>query len=602
MKERDPEETEYEDGEDEQDYDGFDGEEGEEGDMPETKKERMPKAQDQIVIIGGSKDIKKTLGKKSELEAKQQLIANAPTEHRAYLEKLLNVENEIARTSVFRLTPLESPDGVPLKINKVIWDYPEGIMRVDQIVPILEQSTGGGRYLVIYKDGNGKTRVTKQFEIDGAPLVTVKEEEAHLLSQGIRPNRRTKLTGNESEDEVAKIRKEEERLEAAHELRRKKRRLQAEEEEELGGDEDFDEFAEPWSPVPRFRRGRRGGFLPPMPQPFAQADPEKLRLEAEEKARLESDNKRLQDKLYEKSEEKPKPATDWAGIVMAALPIIGGITEKVLDKLDKIAESLKPKERDPIAELDKIASVVEKISPKKESLDDKLKFLEQSAKSAGEMQSQTVNSLMQTLVKVASQKLLDGSGVQEPEEPAVAIVGKVMEGITRVGGDLLEAKREEAALKREEMSRHQALPPGQFAPPAPRSMPMPANPAGLAAPGKKLLNAAIAAWSSGVSPEEFARQTREIGGDDLLKHLLEADSIESLRPIAVANGMDTEFSYVCQMQVAVQWVDQWLQALKARFKVREVREQPSPPAPGTGTEELFDGEGENEEPPEGAIA
>ena len=584
-------------GELEEEEDFYEELEEEEEDM--TKR---VKADSVIIQTGGDPVGKKKKEEKDEIE---EIIKNAPEADREYLRRLYSLE--IVRTQVVRKGPEYDADDIKLKIGKVIYDYPNGIVRMDELERELFKTRGGGLYEVLYKDSSGKIRLRRTFEIDGAPIATKLEKEEFDRLRGIRPGRNK--NNSEEDPEIKELEKEQKLLLKKREVERTRRKVELEEEEEEY-DEDYDDLPPAPSMHVSRRRGRRGGFGMGMMYPQQFEDPDKIRREAEEKADLKHQVDMAKRDAEEAKKEK-KGGTDWAAVLTAVVPAalntIGGIADKMLDKMDKIAESMKPREHDPMAELTKLGEMVKNFIPEKESMEDKIKFLAKAAEANTTMMHNTINSLMSSMVDVMSKRMLDDAGVKEPDTPAVAIVREVSSAVANLGRDIVSASKQKGAQSQAALpqgasqdggvARHGGVThhggitvippqqPPQQPPPAASPVPQPQpqqSPGGATAinvPGlpaeqaaflakygpdaSKLLGEALNAYNNEVSPEEFAEKTGDLVNDEMLDLLLEKGDMELLRQFAVLSGRGAEFEHlVMGVPVIRSWVEKWLLTVK----------------------------------------
>lgn len=552
----------------------------------EDEKLAAPTQQPVNVIIGG-KQKKESKKEKKETRLKE-VLRTAPPDSREYIQAKMQAENELWTTEVIRKGPVSDDDGVPLRIGKAIYLF-NGFLRTEEVLPVIEESFGGGSYLILWKDGKKKYVARESFEIAGAPIATSLERQAY------RP-RRDFTSKSKELDEVEKIKKEREKLKAEHELKKTEKELK-EQEEEWEDYDDFDNYGQ------RGRRGR-GGFTGISPE-VAYGSIERAKMQEREQARLEDRNIRQQEKIVAmeakldaiQEKETNKPAgTDWGGVLEKVLPSVlafaGGIKSTIEKAVDKLADTMKPKEDD-MAKLGKLADIMEKFTPKQKDKSLETEILVNAMKTANTMQMDAMQKVLKTSTEMLIDNVKKASGYEEPETPAVSIVKEIAGGLKTVISDVVKYNKDKNSQLPPQTNTHVLPPPAQ-----PQAQPQPVVPPQMKIPlqyketidrltpaGANLFEAASAAFGNGEDPTVFAEKTKEIAGEEMTEWLLKAGSIENVEPFASQYGFSQYIGVLKSQPMLHNWINKWLAALPEYYAI-----EAEPVAPASDVEQPEAGE------------
>jgi hypothetical protein len=90
-----------------------------------------------------------------------------------------------------------------------------------------------------------------------------------------------------------------------------------------------------------------------------------------------------------------------------------------------------------------------------------------------------------------------------------------------------------------------------------------------------LMQAAITEFARGREPEEFARKTLDIAGEDVTMWLMENEGLVTIKRMATEFGYEELFeTWIESNPLAIQWIEKWLAAVTESYQFTEAEESP----------------------------
>jgi len=527
---------------------------------------------------------------KEEREAK--LVKDAPEYAKEVFEDLTERQRTEWRTAIDRLAPLETKDGITLKIGEIV-RFP-GVVDKEEAAKLVEQTWGGGVYAWRALDGKSVTRTRQQFRVDGEPKPTKYEIE---MSAGRK--REDEKVGEE--DKVKKAERKQRELEAELELKKTEKRYnkeieKLEQEDEDEGEEGLD--------MSRFARSPE--FMDFMQR---RQSPKEIEEKIKIKLMLENENRELKQRIAAMEatletlrDDNKKPGLDTKKILEIAAALIPLIAP--------IITALKPEKRDPVEDFKKISEAININKPpsldQSEMMKVGMSILTNQLEASQKMMMSQMQLTLETSMEIMRKSVMDLSGIREPGDWRVELGAKALEAGQTFVKEIVGYNKEKLGVEKTKLDmirNRQIRPVGQLpqknqqvGETQPRNNVAPVTPEQtieipvveqkpelgeeekdiakkINLEANALLNAMISGYISQVSPEVMVERTPELVGDTVMSYLLQCQGLGDIRELAKTDGKAELFDkYVIGIPDVKVWVEQYLDLLKKTYEITDENE------------------------------
>lgn len=584
-----------------------------------------------------AQEAKKKNEKDKKKKSEDEIMDDVPEVYKKSMESVLEDAKQDWKTAVDRLSPLEDDEGRKLIIGEIA-KWP-GVFEPGDVEELVKEQFRGGDYAIRYVDGHGKIRRRARFRIHGAPKPTAEE-----MKQVGRAKPTPKELADKAK-EYEKKRDELEAKFEYEKTRKDYEKKMKELENDGKDDDDDNDLDSPFSLPPFMMPGRGAPGMPRFEDPteVERRLRRELELKSENdvlKSKLDNVETRLQAYLdaQEAKNNQPPPPAPKAMTAEDILKIIAGAAGVVTPLIQSFVKNKKAPE-DPVQNFIKMADALGLNKDKKDDMADFMKqnmdMLHLQLKSGMEMSQSITSQATKTAMEIMKKSIMDAMGddEKEPEDWRVALGKQFLDAGKEFTGQLFSFNKERLEVDKKKIdailaSRAKRLAAGaQFGqPPAGQSMtPTPGMDLGTGGPpgefdiepppvapppaapiedhetgpqpqgeetetemkmriqqqGQNLFQAAVGAFSQGVSPEQFAQAIPEIAGPELSEWLVENDGLEAIKELTAAFGYGQIYDqFIGGNPQMAQWLRKTLKILgEMIYEEEEASGETIPPSP-----------------------